>query len=53
MGVKISIGTDAHSKDGLLWMKFGVTTARRGWLEPTDVVNTYPLNKILALRKRN
>jgi DNA polymerase (family 10) len=53
MGLKISLGTDAHSIEGLLWMKFGVATARRGWLEPKDVVNTYSLKKILAARKIN
>ncbi len=51
MGIKISIGTDAHSVEGLLWMKFGIATARRGWLEAADVVNTYPLEKLLAMRK--
>jgi DNA polymerase (family 10) len=51
MGIKTSIGTDAHDVQGLLWMKFGVATARRGWLEPRDVVNTYTLKKLLASRK--
>jgi DNA polymerase (family 10) len=51
MGVKISIGTDAHSVDGLLWMKYGIATARRGWLSRTDVVNTYSLEKLLRSRK--
>ena len=51
MGVMISIGTDAHDTQGLLWMKFGVATARRGWLEPHDVVNTFALKKLLASRK--
>ena len=51
MGIRISIGTDAHDAKGLLWMKFGLATARRGWLEPEDVVNTYPLGKLLAARK--
>ena len=51
MGIKISIGTDAHDVQGLLWMKFGVATARRGWLEPRDVVNTYTFKKLLASRK--
>jgi DNA polymerase (family 10) len=51
MGIRISIGTDAHDTQGLHWMKFGVATARRGWLEPKDVVNTYPLKKLLASRK--
>lgn len=53
MGIKISIGTDAHSKEGLLWMKFGIATARRGWIEPKNVVNTYPLKKLLLSRKIN
>jgi DNA polymerase (family 10) len=51
MGIRISIGTDAHDIEGLQWMKFGVATARRGWLEPKDVVNTYPMKKLLASRK--
>ncbi len=51
MGIRISIGTDAHDTKGLLWMKFGVATARRGWLEPKDIVNTYALKKLLASRK--
>jgi len=29
-------------------MEFGVGTARRGWLEPKDVVNTLPLDKLLS-----
>jgi DNA polymerase (family 10) len=53
MGIRISIGTDAHDTKGLRWMRFGVATARRGWLEPKDVVNTYPLKKLLASRKIN
>lgn len=52
MGVKISLGTDAHDAAGLRWMKFGVATARRAWLETRDIVNTYPLKKLLASRKR-
>ncbi len=52
MGIKISIGTDAHDIEGLSWMKFGIATARRGWLEPQDIVNTYPVDKLLKSRKR-
>jgi DNA polymerase (family 10) len=51
MGIRISIGTDAHDTKGLFWMKFGVANARRGWLEPRDAVNTYPLKKLLSSRK--
>ncbi len=53
LGVKISIGTDAHSVEELKWMKFGVATCRRGWLEKDDVVNTYPLDRLLKSRKIN
>ncbi len=40
MGVKLAISTDAHSKSDLDNMRFGVSQARRGWLEPDDVLNT-------------
>ncbi|MGH9782078.1 MAG: PHP domain-containing protein, partial [Candidatus Acidiferrales bacterium] len=52
-GVKVVISTDAHSTTQLQVMKFGVQTARRGWLEPRDVLNTLPYEKFLAsLRPR-
>jgi DNA polymerase (family 10) len=52
-GLKVVISTDSHSTGNLLNMKYGVLTARRGWLEPRDVINTLPLSKLLAgLRPR-
>jgi DNA polymerase (family 10) len=42
-GVKISIGTDTHHLLEMDVIKFGVATARRGWLEKNDVINTLPL----------
>lgn len=51
LGVKLALGTDAHSTVGLSAMRFGVDQARRGWLEPGDVLNTRPwpeLKKLLA-----
>lgn len=51
-GVQVAIGTDAHSPAELRFMEFGVGTARRGWLEPQDVVNTLPLRKLLARLRR-
>ncbi len=53
MGIKISIGTDAHGIKELSWMKFGVATCRRGWLEDKDVINTCSAEKILHSRKAN
>ncbi len=50
-GVRIAISTDAHSIDTLDYMRYGVATARRGWLEARDVINTLTyrgLTKVLA-----
>ena len=47
-GVKIVISTDAHSTRGLLAMRYGVQTARRGWLEKKDVINTLSVEELLA-----
>ena len=38
LGVPVVISTDAHSPRGLSDMRFGVDQARRGWLEPPDVL---------------
>jgi DNA polymerase (family 10) len=42
-GVKIVISTDAHLPDQLGMMRLGVATARRGWAEKKDVLNTMGL----------
>ncbi len=47
-GVRIVISTDAHSTANLSLIEYGVRTARRGWLEPADVLNTLPCDKLLA-----
>jgi len=48
LGVKVVISTDAHSTLGLESMRFGVDQARRGWLEPADVLNCLPLEDFRA-----
>jgi len=45
-GVKLAIGTDAHSTNGLGLMGYGVATAGRGWAKKTDVLNTLSLAKL-------
>jgi DNA polymerase (family 10) len=45
-GVKFIIGTDAHNIEHLSYMHFGIATARRGWLEKSDIINTYYLKEI-------
>jgi DNA polymerase (family 10) len=52
MGVKIAIGTDAHSADGLRFMRYGVGQARRGWLEAGDILNTRSLLELRKVLKR-
>ena len=45
-GVKLAIGTDAHSTNGLGLMGYGVATAGRGWATKSDVLNTFSLSKL-------
>jgi DNA polymerase (family 10) len=40
LGVPVAIATDAHRVNGLQSMRYGIDTARRGWLEPRHVVNS-------------
>jgi DNA polymerase (family 10) len=47
-GAKFVINTDAHHPRHLLNMPYGVMTARRGWLERGDVMNTLPLAEFTA-----
>jgi DNA polymerase (family X) len=39
-GARFTISTDAHHPKHLANMRYGVLTARRGWLGPRDVMNT-------------
>lgn len=48
MGVKLAINTDAHSPAEFDLMAFGVATAQRGWATAADVVNTWPIEQVLA-----
>ena len=51
-GVKIVIDSDAHGVDTLANMRFGLATARRGWLTAADVANTRSWEDLRALRPR-
>jgi DNA polymerase (family X) len=46
LGLKLAISTDSHSVQNLKFMQFGIDQARRGWLEPHDIINTYSLVKL-------
>jgi len=47
-GCRLSIGTDAHEPRGLDAMFYGVAVARRAWATAEDVVNTWPLERLLS-----
>ena len=54
-GVMMCISTDAHSIGQLGQAKFGVITARRAWLDASNVLNTRPLatvRKWIAKKRR-
>jgi len=50
-GAKFLINPDAHNLEGLSDYTYGVNTARKGWLEKQDILNTYPVKKLEELLK--
>ena len=47
LGVLVAVSTDTHVLDDLASIDLGVATARRGWTEPSHVINTWPLRKLV------
>ncbi len=47
-GVKVVISTDSHNTGNLVFIRYGVIMARRGWLEKKNVINTLPTDEFLA-----
>ncbi|GAA0368948.1 DNA polymerase/3'-5' exonuclease PolX [Microbispora corallina] len=47
-GVKFSIDSDSHAIPHLAHQRYGVGIAQRAWLTPDDVVNTWPVERLLA-----
>ena len=50
-GVKMIINTDAHKKDQLNFMEYGVAQARRGWAEKADIINTLSIEALFKVFK--
>ncbi len=48
-GVRMTLGTDAHTPSELEFLPLGVAVARRGWLEAADVANTFSVDELLKL----
>ncbi|MHB8856020.1 MAG: DNA polymerase/3'-5' exonuclease PolX [Bellilinea sp.] len=51
MGIPLTINTDAHSPADLDLREYGVSVARRAWVEPEVVINTWPVEKITVWLK--
>ncbi len=47
MGVLLAINSDAHAEEQLDLIDFGITNARRGWVEPRHVINTWSFEKLM------
>jgi DNA polymerase (family 10) len=53
MGLKLAISTDSHATTSLDYIRYGIDQARRGWLEPDDVLNTRGWGELKKLLKRS
>lgn len=51
-GVKLSIDSDAHHIDHIKYLELGIAQARRAWATKVDIINTYPLEKMLGFLKK-
>jgi len=49
--VKMVINTDSHQKNQLRIIEFGIAQARRGWAEKEDIINCWPLEKLIKYFK--
>ena len=50
-GVRLSISSDAHSIDHLPYLEWGIAQARRGWAQRTDIINAWPIERMLKYLK--
>jgi DNA polymerase (family 10) len=51
LGVKLAVDSDGHSIKHFALLEFGIAQARRGWATKADVINSWPLEKMLKLLK--
>ncbi len=51
-GLKFSIDTDSHSSSNFKFIRYGIGTAKRGWLRKEDVINTLPYEKLMKTFRR-
>lgn len=53
MGILLSLNTDAHAPEQFDLIEYGISATRRAWLEPGQIINAWPPQKLLDwLQKR-
>jgi DNA polymerase (family 10) len=52
-GVQLVISSDAHSRQAVEVLRWGVMVGRRAWLQPADVLNTRPFDEFRASLRRH
>ncbi len=51
-GVKMAIDSDAHAPAHFPYLEYGIAQARRGWAEKKDIINAWPVEKMLKFLKK-
>ncbi|MFN8418079.1 MAG: DNA polymerase/3'-5' exonuclease PolX [Anaerolineae bacterium] len=52
LGIKLAIDCDAHAPEEFELLRYGIATARRGWVKATDVINTWSTDEFVRWLKR-
>ncbi len=50
-GIKMSIDSDGHSAKHFDYLEYGIAQARRGWVEKKNIINAWPVDKMLKMLK--
>ncbi|OPY84363.1 MAG: DNA polymerase/3'-5' exonuclease PolX [Syntrophus sp. PtaU1.Bin208] len=53
LGILLAISTDAHRPEHFELIRFGIGMARRGWCQPSSILNSRPVKEVLACLKRD
>ena len=53
LGIPLAIDSDAHDSEQLEMLEYGASVARRAWVAPTAVINTWPVEQLLTWLRRS
>jgi DNA polymerase (family 10) len=51
LGIKMAIDSDSHTDSQFDFLEFGIAQARRGWATRKDIINAWPVEKMLKMLK--